>query len=45
VEAVRRQVKHGRYEPDHAYGDGFASDKIVDVLRRQHIRIQKTITY
>jgi UDP-hydrolysing UDP-N-acetyl-D-glucosamine 2-epimerase len=45
VEAVRRQVARGRYEPDHLYGDGFAAQKIVDVLRTAEFKIQKTIGY
>jgi UDP-hydrolysing UDP-N-acetyl-D-glucosamine 2-epimerase len=45
VSAVRRQMAHGRYEPDHMYGDGFASSKIVETLRTYKFTIQKTITY
>lgn len=45
VEAVRRQLAHGRYEADHLYGDGYAADKIVEVLRTAQFTIQKTIAY
>lgn len=45
VEVVRKQVDHGRYAPDHVYGDGFAADKIVKVLRSAELVVQKTITY
>lgn len=45
LNAVRHQIKHGPYEPDHLYGDGYASEKIVEVLRKQEISIQKAIAY
>ena len=45
VAAVKAQIGHGRYEPDHVYGDGFAAEKIVEVLRTADFKIQKTITY
>jgi UDP-hydrolysing UDP-N-acetyl-D-glucosamine 2-epimerase len=45
VRAIRSQYEHGRYEPDHVYGDGFAAEKIVDILRQHPISIQKTISY
>lgn len=45
VAAVRRQIEHGRYEPDHLYGDGYAAEKIVEVLRSAEFMIQKQITY
>jgi GDP/UDP-N,N'-diacetylbacillosamine 2-epimerase (hydrolysing) len=45
LNAVMRQLKHGPYEPDHLYGDGYAAEKIVEVLRKQKISIQKSITY
>jgi UDP-hydrolysing UDP-N-acetyl-D-glucosamine 2-epimerase len=43
--AVRRQIAHGRYDSDHLYGDGFASEKIVGTLRTHEFRIQKTVAY
>lgn len=45
VSAVRSQVAHGRYTPDHLYGDGFASEKIVQILRTHQFSIQKKISY
>jgi UDP-hydrolysing UDP-N-acetyl-D-glucosamine 2-epimerase len=45
VAAVKKQKEHGRYTPDHLYGDGNAAEKIVDILRKTDFRIQKTITY
>lgn len=45
VQAVKNQIDHGRYEPNYLYGDGFAAEKIVEVLRSHQFSIQKTITY
>lgn len=44
-DAVRKQIAHGRYEPDHLYGDGHAAKRIVETLRTHEFIIQKTITY
>ncbi len=43
--AVRRQLEHGPYAPDHVYGDGYAAEKIVDILSGFQFKLQKTITY
>ena len=43
--AIRRQLEHGPYEPDHLYGDGGAGIKIVETLKRYDFKIQKRITY
>jgi UDP-hydrolysing UDP-N-acetyl-D-glucosamine 2-epimerase len=45
VEAVRRQVAHGRYPPAHIYGDGTAGGRIADVLARTPLHVQKRIQY
>ncbi len=45
IEAVRRQLKNGPYERDHIYGDGHASEKIVNVLAEFQFKLQKLITY
>jgi UDP-hydrolysing UDP-N-acetyl-D-glucosamine 2-epimerase len=45
IDAIKRQVGHGRYEPEYIYGDGFAADKIVDILKTGSFKIQKTITF
>lgn len=45
VDAVQRQITHGRYAPDYLYGDGHAAEKIIHVLRTCDFTIQKTITY
>lgn len=43
--AVRIQIQHGRYASDHIYGDGYAAEKIAEILRSFEFKIQKTITY
>lgn len=45
VEAVRRQVGHGRYPSEHIYGDGAAGPRIADILATSPLRLQKQITY
>ena len=43
--AIRQQVEHGCYPPDHLYGDGQAGPRLADVLATASIRVQKRITY
>ncbi len=45
AEAVRHQLQHGPYEPDHVYGDGHAAEKIVAILCSFEFNVQKTIAY
>jgi UDP-hydrolysing UDP-N-acetyl-D-glucosamine 2-epimerase len=43
--AVRIQLNHGRYAPNHIYGDGYAAEKIAKVLCNFKFKVQKNITY
>ncbi len=43
--AVRRQLAHGRYSPDHLYGDGDAGPRIADVLARAPLSVQKRLVF
>ena len=45
VGAVRRQLQAGEYPPDSLYGDGYAAEKIVQVLKTAPLHVQKMITY
>lgn len=45
VAAVRRQLAHGRYSPDHLYGDGVAGPRIADVLARAPLSVQKRLVF
>lgn len=45
VKAIQKQLEHGHYTPNHAWGDGMAGEKIVNILRKFNFTIQKQITY
>jgi UDP-hydrolysing UDP-N-acetyl-D-glucosamine 2-epimerase len=45
AEAVRRQMAHGRYTPQHVYGDGTAGVQIADILAHSPLTVQKRIQY
>ncbi len=44
-EGVRRQIAHGRYEPDHLYGDGNAGAKMGEVIKLFEFNLDKRMTY
>lgn len=43
--AILKQIKHGKYESEHIYGDGNAGKKIAEVLANCNLRFFKRITY
>jgi UDP-hydrolysing UDP-N-acetyl-D-glucosamine 2-epimerase len=45
VEAVRRQLAHGRYASQHIYGDGKAGPRIAEILATRPLRVQKQLIY
>lgn len=45
IEAVKKQVSHGPYEPNHMWGGGRAGEEIVNILKKFDFTIQKQITY
>jgi UDP-hydrolysing UDP-N-acetyl-D-glucosamine 2-epimerase len=45
ADAIRDQVRHGRYEPDHMFGDGTAGEKIAEHLTRPLPPVQKRLHY
>lgn len=46
VDAVKRQIMHGRYSSRHIYGNGRAGEKIAEILEKMDdVNIQKMITY
>ncbi len=45
ADAIRDQIAHGRYEPDHMFGDGSAGVRIAEVLDTARPRIQKVLAY
>tara|TARA_B100000212_G_scaffold341829_1_gene326263 strand:- start:572 stop:1732 length:1161 start_codon:yes stop_codon:yes gene_type:complete len=44
-DAILKQIKHGKYQSYHLYGDGNAGTKIAKILSDVELKIQKTITY
>jgi len=48
LKAIKKQLSHGKYNPEYIYGDGRAAERIVKVLREVNlaeIPIQKKICY
>ena len=45
VDAIRRQVSHGRYRSDPLYGDGAAGPRIADVLATAPLTVQKRLVF
>lgn len=45
MNAIGRQMKHGKYPPDNIYGDGKAGGRIADILAACDLAVQKQITY
>ena len=43
--ALRAPLAHGRYAPDHLFGDGTAGGRIADILARVEPRVQKRLHY
>jgi len=39
--AIKKQLNHGRYEPDYFFGNGQSSKKIADILATHQVKIQK----
>lgn len=44
-EAIEQQIKHGRYNSQHIFGDGHAGEKIADYLANVKLDINKRMTY
>jgi UDP-hydrolysing UDP-N-acetyl-D-glucosamine 2-epimerase len=45
ADAIRAQIEHGRYDPDHMFGTGAAGLAIADILHTAQPRIQKVLAY
>ena len=43
--AVRKQLKHGKYAPSAMFGDGTAGKRIADILATAKFTIQKRLSY
>ena len=45
IDAIKRQLKHGRYPPNYMYGDGKAGKRIAEILATCELKVQKRISY
>ena len=45
LEAIRKQLKHGKYAASHLYGDGNAGKRIAEHLANADILTQKKLAY
>jgi UDP-N-acetylglucosamine 2-epimerase len=45
IDAIHQQLRNGRYQPDHIYGDGHAGEQIANILANCSVQIQKRIMY
>lgn len=45
IQAINKQLKHGKYSPEYVYGNGKSGGKIADVLAKVEVPIQKTFYY
>lgn len=45
VDAVKKQLKHGRYAPSKLYGDGYVAERIANALYELKPYIQKRLHY
>ena len=45
LEAIKKQIEHGRYASEPIYGDGTAGKKIADILSKVSVNVQKRIMY
>jgi UDP-hydrolysing UDP-N-acetyl-D-glucosamine 2-epimerase len=43
--AIHQQLAHGRYTPDHLYGDGSSASRIAKLMAEIDVPIQKTLQY
>lgn len=43
--AIETQIAHGRYKPDHVFGDGGAGPRIADVLATVPLTFEKRLTF
>lgn len=41
--AIKRQIDHGKYAPDHTYGDGRAGERIARILAQYEPAVQKRL--
>ena len=42
---IRQQLAHGRYKPDHIFGDGIAGQRIGEILATVDLNVNKSLSY
>lgn len=45
LDAIKKQLTNGHYESESIYGDGFAGDRIADILSTSPLYTQKSMSY
>jgi len=45
ADAAARQIEHGRYDPEHIYGDGRSGQRVAQVLAEAPLTIEKRLCY
>ncbi len=45
IAAIKQQIKHGKYQPDHIYGNGNSGTQIAELLGKLPLQFDKKITY
>lgn len=45
IAAIKKQLDHGKYQPDHIYGNGSSGELIADLLGKIPLQFDKKITY
>ncbi len=44
-QAIEKQISHGKYPSEPIYGDGYAGERIADILNSVNVNVQKRIMY
>ena len=44
-DAIRRQIKNGRYKKSSLFGEGMAGEQITDILAKVEVNIQKRLFF
>ena len=45
VEAIKRQIKHGKYSSENLYGEGGAGEKIATIISKLNIKNTQKINF
>lgn len=45
IEAVKKQIFHGQYQPDYLFGDGHAGKRMAELLASEPLVVEKKLAY